>query len=98
MAIIEPVKRDVEHPRQLKKYSSALRFWHWLNLLIILGSLITVTLNDNTFYGQKKVVFVQQQLQKAGDAMAGQQVSAVSSGERDNIWEIHVYCGYTLAM
>jgi Ni/Fe-hydrogenase 1 B-type cytochrome subunit len=97
MAIIEPVKRDVEHPQQQKKYSSALRFWHWLNLLIILGSLITVALNDNTFDGQKNTAFIQQQLQKAGATVTEDQARVVSRGERDKIWQIHIYCGYTLA-
>lgn len=97
MAIIEPVKRDVEHPLQQKKYSSALRFWHWLNLLIILGSLITVTLNSTTFDGQKNTAFVQQQLQKAGVTITEDQARAVSRGERDKIWQIHIYCGYILA-
>ena len=97
MAIIEPIKRDVEHPQQQKRYTSALRFWHWLNLLVILGSLTTVALNDNTFDGQKNTAFIQQQLQQAGATITEDQARAVSRGERDKIWEIHIYCGYTLA-
>jgi Ni/Fe-hydrogenase 1 B-type cytochrome subunit len=97
MAIIEPIKRDVEHPQLQKRYSSALRFWHWLNLLVILGSLITVALNQNTFSGQKNADFIQQQLQKAGATVTADQARAVSRAERDKIWEIHIYCGYTLA-
>jgi len=97
MAIIEPIKRDVEHPQQQKRYSPALRFWHWLNFLVILGSLTTVALNDNTFDGQKNTAFIQQQLQQAGATITVDQARAVSRGERDKIWEIHIYCGYTLA-
>ncbi len=35
--------------------------------------------------------------QKAGATITADQARTVSRGERDKIWEIHVYCGYTLA-
>ena len=97
MAIIEPEKRNVEHPYQQKKYSSALRFWHWLNLLVILGSFLTVTLLGTILDRRESTAFIQQKLQKAGATVTNEQARAASIGIRDEVWQIHIYCGYTLA-
>ncbi len=96
MAIIEPEIRDVVHPQLQKKYSSPLRLWHWINLLVIAGSLLTVLLNSTILDGKGNSTFVQQQLQKAGATVTEDQAIAVSRGIRDEVWQVHIYCGYTL--
>ncbi len=96
MAIIEPEKRDVEYPAQRKRYSSPLRLWHWVNLLVILGSLLTVLINSTLLDGKESPAFIQEQLQKAGATVTEQQARAAAHGIRDEVWQIHIYCGYTL--
>lgn len=96
MAIIEPEKRDVENPSRVKQYSAPLRWWHWINLLVIAGSLLTVTINGTLLDGKKSTAFIQEQLQKAGAAVTQQQAREASHGLRDEVWQIHIYCGYTL--
>jgi len=96
MAIIEPEKTDVEHPQLQKKYSAPLRLWHWLNLLVLLGSLATVTLNGTILDGQKSSNFIQQQLQKSGATVTQDQARAAARGIRDEVWQVHIYCGFTL--
>ena len=96
MAIIEPEKREVVHPYQQKKYSAALRLWHWINLLVISGSLLTVLLNATILDGRESGTFIQQQLQKAGAAVTEDQARAASRGIRDEVWQVHIYCGYTI--
>ena len=49
MSVIEPSLKDVEHPGETKKYSSTIRLWHWLNAIVISGSLLTVLLNSTLF-------------------------------------------------
>jgi Ni/Fe-hydrogenase 1 B-type cytochrome subunit len=97
MALIEPIREDVQHPHQLKKYSSPLRFWHWTNMIIIVGSLVTVLINS-TITDQRGVqTLVRSELQKAGTAITEKQASSVAHTLSDNVWAVHTYFGYALA-
>lgn len=64
MAIIEPLRKDIEHPTEIKKHSTSVRLWHWLNLLVITGSLLTVLLNSTLFDVKSNTSYVQQQLKE----------------------------------
>jgi Ni,Fe-hydrogenase I cytochrome b subunit len=97
MAIIEPLRKDIDHPTQVKKHSAPVRLWHWLNLLIITGSLLTVLLNSTLFDVKGNTNYVQQQLQESGVSVTALQAKSVAHGLEDKVWGIHIYFGYALA-
>jgi len=96
MNIIAPTKKDVEHPQQTKKYSPSLRLWHWLNLLVICGSLLTVLLNSTILKGRNDAPVIKAALQKAGTVVTDAQVKAATHDLSDKAWDVHVYFGYGL--
>ena len=49
MALIEPARQEPDHQKEIKKHSAGIRIWHWLNALIITGSLVTVLINSTLF-------------------------------------------------
>jgi len=96
MAIIEPVKQDLQHPDQIKKYSFPLRLWHWLNAIVITGSLLTVLLNSTLLDRENNAPFIKETLQKSGAAISDDQANSVAHDLSDKVWEIHIYFGYVL--
>ncbi|SDD77597.1 Ni,Fe-hydrogenase I cytochrome b subunit [Mucilaginibacter pineti] len=97
MSAIEPVSEDVQHPGKRKKYSASLRLWHWINLVVISGSLITVLINSTITDSRQASEIVKSELQKAGATITDQQAGAVAHGLGDSVWAVHIYFGYALA-
>ena len=97
MAIIEPVKTDVQHPQAIKKYSAPLRLWHWLNLVVISGSLITVLINSTITDDHSTGTLIQNELKDAGATVTKDQARSVAHALSDSVWDVHVYFGYCLA-
>lgn len=97
MTIIEPTRKDIVHTKQIKKYSSSLRLWHWVNTIIICGSLITVLINSTITSGQNTSFLIKNELQKSGAIISDAQVRSASHALSDKVWDIHVYFGYGLA-
>ncbi|HEY5325492.1 MAG TPA: cytochrome b/b6 domain-containing protein [Mucilaginibacter sp.] len=97
MAIIEPVRRDITPPNQIKRHSATLRLWHWLNTIVISGSLITVLINA-TITDQRGISgMVKGELQKAGASVTNDQARSVANALSDSVWDVHKYFGYCLA-
>lgn len=96
MTVIEPTRTNIEHPEQTKKYSSSLRFWHWANAIVIIGSLLTVLANSTILNGWAVRGFVQDSLKKSGTAITEEQTRSLVGGLRDRVWEYHQYFGYCL--
>lgn len=96
MAVIEPVKQDLKHPKQDKKYSLSLRLWHWLNAIVITGSLLTVLLNSTILKSRNNAPFIKETLQKSGATISDDQAKSVAHDLSDKVWEIHTYFGYVL--
>jgi Ni/Fe-hydrogenase 1 B-type cytochrome subunit len=97
MAIIEPVRREAEPPHRIKKYSSSLRLWHWLNLIVISGSLITVLINSTITDERSTSAMVQSELQKSGVKVSDDQARSFAGALGDSVWDVHKYFGYCLA-
>ncbi|MDB5090346.1 MAG: cytochrome b [Mucilaginibacter sp.] len=97
MAIIEPVKMDVVHPQKSKKYSPSLRLWHWVNLVVISGSLITVLINSTITDDHTTSSLIKTELQKSGVNASADQAGSAAHALSDSVWDIHVYFGYCLA-
>lgn len=96
MAIIEPKREDIEQPR-LKKNSGPLRLWHWLNALVITGSLLTVLLNSTLLDTRTNASFIAQNLKENGVKVTNAQSKSVAHALGDQVWEIHTYFGYVLS-
>lgn len=96
MAIIEPVKKDINNPEQIKKYSFSLRLWHWLNALVITGSLLTVLLNSTILKSRNNAPFIKDTLKESGAVITDDQAKSVAHDLSDKVWEIHTWLGYGL--
>jgi len=96
MTIVEPKKKDIIHPGSKKKHSAALRLWHWANMIVISGSLLTVLLNSTVLSGGNDAPVIKQALQKAGAIVTDKQVTSATHDLSDKVWDIHVYFGYGL--
>lgn len=79
------------------KYSSHVRLWHWLNALVICGSLLTVLLNSTIFDVRTNTAYILGELQKVGTNVSQEQARAAAHGLEDKIWDLHIYFGYGLA-
>jgi Ni,Fe-hydrogenase I cytochrome b subunit len=97
MTLIEPVKKDIQNHSQKKKYSAPLRFWHWANMIVISGSLITVLINATLNDRESINPLIKDELKHGGVAVTDQQVGGVGHALEDKVWEIHTYFGYVLA-
>jgi Ni/Fe-hydrogenase 1 B-type cytochrome subunit len=97
MTIIEPKRRDLQHPQEIKKYSSSIRLWHWLNAIVVTGSLLTVLLNSTLLKTKKNAVAIKTNLAQSGVTVTDAQARSVAHELNDKVWMIHTYFGYTLA-
>ncbi|MES2063405.1 MAG: cytochrome b/b6 domain-containing protein [Bacteroidota bacterium] len=97
MAIIEPTRHDVQHPTKIKRYSFPLRLWHWVNLIVISGSLATVLINATITDDHATSALMKDELQKAGSTITNEQAQAAAHALSDSVWGIHIYFGYVLA-
>lgn len=97
MAVIESVRKDIEPTNHTKRYSAPLRLWHWANLIVISGSLITVLINSTITDDRPTASLIKSELQKAGANVSAEQSKSVAHALSDSVWDIHVYFGYALA-
>src|SRR6185312_4052049 len=97
MTAIEPVRRDINRPHKIKKYSSSIRLWHWANTIVITGSLITVLINSTILNEGSNAAFLKDELHKAGALVTNAQTRPVAGALADSVWSIHIYFGYCLA-
>lgn len=97
MTVIEPKFKDIDHRGETKKYSSTIRLWHWLNAVVISGSLLTVLLNSTLFKKTTNAALIRSELKDAGAIVTDNQAKAAVHAISDKIWGIHIYFGYALA-
>ncbi|MFC3560324.1 cytochrome b/b6 domain-containing protein [Pedobacter jamesrossensis] len=97
MAIIEPTNQEIGANRKGKKYATSTRFWHWVNFIVISGSLLTVLINS-TLFDRSQRSFIKGELMNAGASVSEKQAGAVTHGLEDQVWNIHIYFGYALAV
>lgn len=96
MAIIEPVRKDINNNGVIKKNSAPLRLWHWLNAIVISGSLITVLINSTLTDKQVITSLIKEKINNAKGVDNGISRSVAGALE-DRVWAVHTYFGYCLA-
>lgn len=84
-------------PPVKKVNPASIRLWHWINLVLISGSLITVLINSTLLKKPAATELIRNQLLESGATVTDEQVNAVSHGFREEVWTYHIYFGYFLA-
>ncbi|MBB3056606.1 cytochrome b/b6 domain-containing protein [Mucilaginibacter gotjawali] len=80
-----------------KKYSSGMRIWHWLNALVIAGSLLTVLVNSTVLKPWTNAGLIADKLGENGVKISEEQAKPVAFALSDKVWALHTYLGYALA-
>jgi Ni/Fe-hydrogenase 1 B-type cytochrome subunit len=96
MSTIEPLRNDIESPNTIKRNSRNIRLWHWLNAIIISGSLITVLINSTVLDGRKNAGYVKTEVQKSGLSLNDLQARSAVHALQDKVWSVHIIFGYLL--
>jgi Ni,Fe-hydrogenase I cytochrome b subunit len=96
MAIIEPVKHNPLHPSETRTYSLPIRLWHWLNALVITGSLVTVLLNSTLTDKKATSAIITEQATKGGASISADTANQIAHELEDKVWEVHAYIGFAL--
>lgn len=89
------MEQAANSPQTKRRYSSALRLWHWLNAIVITGLLTTVLINS-TLNDRKDAVAAYQQNTR-NISLDAAQIQSVIHQQEDRVWDIHIYFGYALA-
>ncbi len=76
---------------------TAIRLWHWLSFLFLLGSLTTVLFGSTLFRTRNNVTMVQEQVERKGGTVTVDQARNVAHEYSDKLWMLHKYIGYGLA-
>jgi len=97
MSAIEPVRKDINRPGKIKRYSPSIRLWHWANTIVITGSLITVLINSTVLDEGSNAGFIKSELQKSGATVGANQTRPLAGALADKVWSVHIYFGYCLA-
>jgi len=96
MSVIEPIRKDIAQPSQVKKNSAALRLWHWANAIVISGSLITVLINSTITDKHAITSLVKEKIQET-KGIDNNLSRSIAGALEDKVWDIHTYFGYCLA-
>ena len=95
---------ELEDPRAVasfyesstQKYSSGIRLWHWLNALVITGSLLTVLVNSTILKPWTNAGFIASKLNEKGLKISANQAKPVAFALADKVWDVHIWFGYAL--
>ncbi|RFZ81280.1 cytochrome b/b6 domain-containing protein [Mucilaginibacter terrenus] len=97
MSVIQPSRTNPANVTQRKSYSRPLRLWHWLNFIVISGSLITVLINSTITDDGTTSGIIKGELQKQGSTVTDNQLRPAVHALSDSVWAVHIYFGYALA-
>jgi Ni/Fe-hydrogenase 1 B-type cytochrome subunit len=97
MNIIEPKRVNTIHPHSIKKNSASLRLWHWMTVLVISGSLLTVLINSTITDKHAITTLVKEKIQDS-KGVDNDINRSVAGALEDQVWAVHTYFGYGLAV
>jgi len=84
-------------PPGTTKYSAPLRIWHWLNLIVLGGSLSTVLINATITKESEIIPFLKNEFKNAGASPNNDSIESVAHALGDRVWSVHIYFGYFLS-
>lgn len=96
MELIATVPVAEDSATVTKKYSSSIRIWHWLNAIVITGSLLTVLINSTVMKAWTNASLITDKLKEKGVEISEDQARSVAFALSDKVWAVHTYLGYAL--
>ena len=96
MELIATVPVAEDNATVTKKYSSSIRIWHWLNAIVITGSLLTVLINSTVMKAWTNASLITDKLKEKGVEISEDQARSVAFALSDKVWAVHTYLGYAL--
>lgn len=96
MELIATVPVAEDKATVTKKYSSSIRLWHWLNAIVITGSLLTVLINSTVMKAWTNASLITDKLKEKGVEISEDQARSVAFALSDKVWAVHTYLGYAL--
>lgn len=84
------IASEESHPRSL-------RFWHWVNFLLVTALLLTVLVVKTSLNSKENTVLIKNVLSSKGVNVDDAQAKAVAKSLSKPVWELHTYLGYGLA-
>ena len=79
-----------------EKYSSSIRLWHWLNAIVISGSLLTVMAVSTIVQPWTTTSVIANKLKENGVNVSDEQIRPAAFTLADKVWAVHTYFGYAL--
>lgn len=74
----------------------SLRFWHWLNAMVILGLLGTVLIRKTFLSWRTNSVLIEEKLKTAGTVITPELAKDIAVTIRNPLWDWHIYLGFFL--
>ena len=81
-----------------KKYSLALRLWHWLTAIVIFCLLLTVFFRNVFFSSFYNAGIIRSELQNSKIVISEELAVKIAKSIRQPFWEWHYYFGFTLGV
>jgi len=75
------------------KHTVALRVWHWLDLILIAGSLLTVLINE-TLTSKPSTGDIEATMARKQKTIAHDLIMDINHEYREKVWSLHTYFGY----
>ncbi|MFM2224968.1 MAG: hypothetical protein RJA07_1170 [Bacteroidota bacterium] len=76
----------------------SVRLWHWLTVVLIIGTITTVLLNSTLFKARNNIAMIQEQVQSEGGSITAKQAKSVAHEYSDKLWMVHKYIGFGLSL
>lgn len=77
-------------------HSVAIRLWHWLSVVVISGSIVTVILASTLLRTRNTISLVQDQLGSKGVVVSPDAARTVAHAFNDRLWDLHKWIGFAL--
>ena len=75
----------------------SVRLWHWLAVILMLGTITTVLLNYTLFKTRNNIAMVQEQVKSEGGSITEKQARSVAHEYSDKLWMVHKCIGFGLS-
>lgn len=72
-----------------------LRIWHWLNVIVVFGLILTYVLRKTAFNYKTNAQILQVKLSEIGVVLLDDKAKEIAKIFRDNMWQAHYYLGFT---
>jgi Ni,Fe-hydrogenase I cytochrome b subunit len=81
-----------------KNQSAAIRIWHWVDALLILGLLLTVLIRKTFLSWRTNAKVIEEMMLENGTPVSFEFARKVAVTIRDPLWDWHIYFGYALGI